>query len=96
MSTAYALPEVVDAVGDRAEVYVDGGIRSGTDALVALCLGARAVLVARPVLWALAAAGSGGVRQLLSELGDDLAHAMALSGAARLADLTSDLVAPAT
>ena len=54
------------------------------------------MLVARPVLWALAAAGSGGVRQLLSELGDDLAHAMALSGAARLADLTSDLVAPAT
>jgi 4-hydroxymandelate oxidase len=96
VSTAYALPEVVEAVGDRAEVYVDGGIRSGTDALVALCLGARAVLVARPVLWALAAAGAGGVRQLLTDLGDDLAHGMALTGAARVADLGADLVVPAT
>jgi 4-hydroxymandelate oxidase len=92
VSTADALPEVVDAVADRAEVYVDGGIRSGTDALVALSLGARAVLVARPVLWALAAAGGRGVQQMLHELTDDLAHAMALSGAATLADLTPDLV----
>lgn len=95
VSTAYALPEVVEAVGDRAEVYVDGGIRSGTDALVALALGARAVLVARPVLWALAAAGARGVGQMLAELTDDLAHAMALSGAARVADIEPDLVVPA-
>ena len=95
VSTAFALPEVVDAVGDRAEVYVDGGIRAGTDALVALALGARAVLVARPVLWALAAAGAAGVRQILHELTDDLAHTMALTGAARLDQLTPDLVVPA-
>ena len=95
VSTCAALPEVVDAVGDRAEVYVDGGIRSGTDALVALALGARAVLVARPVLWALAAAGAQGVRHVLDELRDDLAHVMALSGAPTLADLTPDLVATA-
>lgn len=94
VSTAYALPEVVDAVGDRAEVYVDGGIRSGTDALVALALGARAVLVARPVLWALTAAGARGVRQMLDELTADLGHVMALSGAVRLAELTPDLVVP--
>jgi 4-hydroxymandelate oxidase len=92
VSTCAALPEVVAAVGDRAEVYVDGGIRSGTDALVALALGARAVLVARPVLWALAAAGAHGVRHVLDELTDDLAHAMALTGAPTLADLTPDLL----
>jgi 4-hydroxymandelate oxidase len=95
VSTAYALPEVVDAVGDRGEVYVDGGIRAGTDALVALALGARAVLIARPMLWALAAAGAPGVRQILAELTDDLAHTMALTGAARLDQLTPDLVTPA-
>lgn len=94
VSTCAALPEVVDAVGDRAEVYVDGGIRSGTDALVALALGARAVLVARPVLWALAAAGAPGVRHVLDDLTDDLAHGMALSGAPTLADLTPDLLTP--
>jgi 4-hydroxymandelate oxidase len=95
VSTAYALPEVVDAVGDRAEVYVDGGIRSGTDALVALALGARAVFVAQPVLWALAAAGAAGVQHVLEDLTDDLAHAMALVGAADLSALTPDLVVPA-
>jgi 4-hydroxymandelate oxidase len=92
VSTARALPEVAEAVADRAEVYVDGGIRSGTDALVALALGARAVLVARPVLWGLAAAGEDGVRRVLDELAEDLRHAMALAGAARIADLTPDLV----
>jgi 4-hydroxymandelate oxidase len=96
VSTAQALPEVVAAVGDRAEVYVDGGIRSGADALIALALGARAVLVARPVLWALAAAGAAGVQHVLEDLSDDLAHAMALAGAADLAALTPDLVVPAS
>lgn len=95
VATARALPEVVDAVGDRAEVYVDGGIRSGTDALVALALGARAVLVARPVLWALTAAGSAGVRHVLEDLTGDLAHEMALVGAADVGGLTRDLVVPA-
>jgi 4-hydroxymandelate oxidase len=67
--------------------YVDGGIRSGEDALAALALGARAVLLGRPVLWALACGGADGVAELLTDLTGSLAHAMALAGAATLADV---------
>jgi 4-hydroxymandelate oxidase len=67
--------------------YVDGGIRSGEDALAALALGAQAVLVGRPVLWALACGGADGVAELLTGLTDGLAHAMALAGAASLAEV---------
>ncbi len=95
ISTAAALPEVLDAVGGVCEVYVDGGIRSGADALTALALGARAVLVAQPVLWALAAAGAPGVQHVLEDLRSDLERSMALVGAADLAGLTPDLVVPA-
>jgi isopentenyl diphosphate isomerase/L-lactate dehydrogenase-like FMN-dependent dehydrogenase len=56
------LPEVVQAVGERAEVYVDGGIRRGTDILKALALGARAVMIGRPMLWGLTTGGADGVR----------------------------------
>lgn len=80
--SALALPDVVAAVGGRAPVLVDGGIRSGLDVLVALTLGASAVLVGRPVLWALAAAGAEGVAAALADLTDDLRHALALVGAA--------------
>jgi 4-hydroxymandelate oxidase len=93
VATADALPEVAAAVGDRAEVYVDGGIHRGTDVLKALALGARAVLVGRPVLWALATGGAPGVQQLLSGLAAELRLAMALCGAVSLADLTPDLIA---
>jgi 4-hydroxymandelate oxidase len=75
-----ALPEVVDAVAGRIPVLFDGGIRSGSDALVALALGADAVLVGRPVLWALAAGGSDAVAHLLDLLRAELAQAMALAG----------------
>src|SRR5215469_4843234 len=61
-----ALPEIVDAVTGRCEVYLDGGIRRGTDILKALALGARAVLVGRPILWGLAVDGAAGVQQILS------------------------------
>ena len=67
--------------------YVDGGIRSGEDALAALALGARAVLLGRPVLWALACGGADGVAELLTGLTGSLAHAMALAGAPTLADV---------
>jgi len=60
-----ALPEVVEAVGERVEVLVDGGVRRGTDVLKALALGARAVLVGRPALWGLAVGGEQGVRDVL-------------------------------
>lgn len=93
VASADALPEVAEAVGDRAEVYVDGGIRRGTDVVKAVALGARAVLVGRPVVWGLATGGAAGVRSVLEQLRDELVRAMTLCGAASLDDLTSDLVA---
>ncbi|RJK97920.1 alpha-hydroxy acid oxidase [Vallicoccus soli] len=93
--SALALAEVVDAVAGRAPVLVDGGVRSGLDALVALALGASGVLVGRPVLWALAHGGADGVRAALAAVRDDLAHALALCGAASLAELDRSFVVPA-
>lgn len=85
--TVSALPDVAAAVAPYpgCEVLVDGGLRSGLDVLRALSLGARAVLVGRPVLWALATGGADGVRDLLTSWNADLAHQMALAGAATLA-----------
>jgi 4-hydroxymandelate oxidase len=93
VATADALAEVVAAVGGRAEVYVDGGIRHGTDVVKALALGARAVLVGRPVLWALATGGAAGVERFLAGLTAELRLAMALCGATAVAELTPDLIA---
>jgi len=89
IAPARALPGVVAALRDtpRCEVFADGGLRTGEDVLAALALGARAVFVGRPVLWALACGGAGCVRDLLTGLTTDLGHAMALAGAARIADL---------
>ena len=92
LPSALALADVVAAVGGRVPVLVDGGIRSGTDALVALGLGATAVLVGRPVLWALAAGGADAVTGLLEELAADLRHVLALAGATSPADVGPDLV----
>jgi|CXWL01.1.fsa_nt_gi 4-hydroxymandelate oxidase len=91
-ATLDVLPEVVAAVGDRAEVYVDGGVRSGTHALIALALGARAVFVGRPVLWGLAVGGRQGVVDVLALLRDELARAMRLAGAVDLGGLRDGLV----
>ena len=93
--SALALAEVVDAVDGRGLVLVDGGIRSGVDVLTALALGADAALLGRPALWALAAGGQDGVRRCLEAVRDDLAHAAALAGCARLSDVDRTLVAPA-
>lgn len=90
--SALALPEVLDAVGGRAPVLVDGGVRNGTDALVALALGASAVLVGRPLLWALASGGAAGVTAALTALDADLRHVMALAGAAGIGDLDPSMV----
>jgi 4-hydroxymandelate oxidase len=87
-----ALAEIAAAVGDAAEVYVDGGIRRGTDVVKALALGAHGVLVGRPVIWGLAADGEDGVRAVLDDLRAELVRAMTLCGAASLADVTADLV----
>lgn len=94
-ATLDALPEVVEAVRGRAEVYLDGGVRRGTDVLKALALGARAVLVGRPVLWGLALGGADGVRQVLERLKAELDTAMAIAGRRSLADVDRSLVAPA-
>ena len=90
--TVTALPEVVDAVAGRAEVYVDGGIRRGTDVIKAIALGARAVLVGRPVLWGLAVNGEAGVSAVLELLRKEIDLAMGLSGARNVSELTRDLI----
>jgi isopentenyl diphosphate isomerase/L-lactate dehydrogenase-like FMN-dependent dehydrogenase len=87
-----ALPDVVEAVAGRCEVYMDGGIRRGTDVLKALALGARAVLLGRPVLWGLAANGATGVQHVLEMLQDELVLAMVLSGRPTLASIDRSLV----
>lgn len=92
--SALALAEVVEAADGRAPVLVDGGIRSGLDVLVALALGAAAVLVGRPVVWGLATGGEAGVIEALTALRDDLAHVMALAGARRLDEVDRTLVTP--
>jgi isopentenyl diphosphate isomerase/L-lactate dehydrogenase-like FMN-dependent dehydrogenase len=79
-ATLDALPEVVDAIAGRAEVYLDGGIRRGTDVAKALALGARAVLAGRAPMFGLAAAGEDGVRHVLEILREELTLALCLLG----------------
>jgi isopentenyl diphosphate isomerase/L-lactate dehydrogenase-like FMN-dependent dehydrogenase len=83
-----ALPEVIDEVGNEVEVFVDGGVRRGTDVLKALALGARAALIGRPVLWGLAAGGEDGVRDVLEILRREIALGMQLLGCARCHHIT--------
>jgi 4-hydroxymandelate oxidase len=87
-----ALPEVVEAVAGRCDVYVDGGVRRGTDVLKALALGARAVLLGRPILWGLAVNGEIGVHHVLQLLRAELVLAMSLAGCATLRSITRSLV----
>jgi 4-hydroxymandelate oxidase len=92
VASAHALPEVVDAVGEEVEVYVDGGLRAGSDVLTALALGARAVFVGRPVVWGLATGGADGVARVLAGLSEELAHTMALCGLPAVRDVPRDTV----
>ena len=92
LGTLDALPEIVDAVHGRAEVYMDGGIRRGTDVLKALALGAKAVLVGRSPLWGLALGGAEGVRAVLEHLRNEFALAMALTGRSTVAQIDRGLV----
>jgi isopentenyl diphosphate isomerase/L-lactate dehydrogenase-like FMN-dependent dehydrogenase len=87
-----ALPEVVEAVEGRCEVYVDGGVRRGTDVLKALALGARAVLLGRPILWGLAVNGELGVRHIFQLLLAEFELAMALAGCPTTKSITRSLV----
>ena len=92
-ATIEVLPRIVDAVAGRVEVLVDGGVRRGTDVIKALALGARAVLLGRPILWGLASAGQDGIAAVLGLLKSEIDEAMALTGSARIADVTRDLIA---
>jgi 4-hydroxymandelate oxidase len=92
VATIRALPEVVDVAGGRLEILIDGGVRRGTDVIKALALGAKAVLVGRPVLWGLALDGERGVSQVLEMLRAEFDLAMALCGCSTIGDVTRDLV----
>jgi isopentenyl diphosphate isomerase/L-lactate dehydrogenase-like FMN-dependent dehydrogenase len=83
-----ALPEIAEAVGDRCEIYLDGGVRRGTDVLKALALGARAVLVGRAFLWALAVDGEAGVSHVLELFRDEVQLGLRLLGCRSPADVT--------
>ncbi len=92
-ATIEVVSEIADALtGTGCEVYMDGGVRRGTDVLKALALGARAVLVGRPVLWGLAARGEEGVHHVLELLRSELELAMALSGKPDISSITRELV----
>ncbi|MFP5331394.1 MAG: alpha-hydroxy acid oxidase [Acidimicrobiia bacterium] len=86
------LPAVLDIVGDSAEVYADGGIRSGSDLLKVLALGARAGLIGRPVWWGLATAGEEGVGRVLDIILDDFTEAMRLCGVRDIHEVSRDLL----
>jgi 4-hydroxymandelate oxidase len=96
MATIEALPAVVDAVAGRAPVLLDGGVRRGVDVLAAIALGASAALIGRPYLWALAADGEAGVRQVLELLRAELELAMALAGCPSIGAIGPDLIAQST
>ena len=86
-ATIQALPEIVDAVGDRLDVLMDGGVRRGGDVIKALALGARAVLVGRPYLYALAAAGEPGVARMLEIFRDEMTTTLSLLGCPTVSEL---------
>jgi len=88
VATLDALPEVVDAADGRLEVWVDGGVRRGTDVLRALALGARIVLLGRPVLWGLTVGGEQGVLDVLTRLRDEIEEALVLCGCRSPAEVT--------
>ena len=91
-SSIVKLPEVVAAVGDRVEVYMDGGVRSGIDVIKAVALGANGVLIGRPWVWAMAGRGQQGLTDLLGVFQQEIAVAMALMGVKRIADINPGLI----
>jgi 4-hydroxymandelate oxidase len=91
-ATIEVLPEIVEAAGDKIDILMDGGIRRGADVVKALALGAKAVLVGRPVVWGLSADGEAGVRSVLDVLRLEFDNVMGLCGCTSMNDLTRDLI----
>jgi (S)-2-hydroxy-acid oxidase len=91
-ATIAMLPRIVETVKGRAEVFLDGGIRRGTDVLKALALGAQAVLIGRPYVWGLAVDGEAGVKRVLALLRGEVELAMALAGCPKISDIKRSLV----
>ena len=92
VAPADALPDIADAVGERALLVVDGGVRRGIDVLKGIALGADLVGIGRPALWGLAVDGADGVQRVLELLRDELSLAMALTGCRSVAEITPDLL----
>jgi len=92
-STIEALPEVVSAVNGKVEVFLDGGVRLGTDAFKALALGAKAVFIGRPILWGLAYNGKEGVKQVLGIMRNEFERCMTLSGCRNVQEIDRSMVA---
>jgi 4-hydroxymandelate oxidase len=93
-ATCEVLPRVVDLVGDACEIYVDGGVRRGSDVLKAIALGARAVLVGRPILWGMCVGGEQGATRVLEILRAELDEAMLLCGCTTPRDINRSLLTP--
>ncbi|XP_065057784.1 2-Hydroxyacid oxidase 1-like [Rhopilema esculentum] len=92
-STIDALPEVIEAVNGKVEVYLDGGIRQGTDAFKALALGAKAVFIGRPVLWGLTYGGEVGVKKVLEILKNEFERCLTLTGCRSVSEIKKSMVA---
>jgi 4-hydroxymandelate oxidase len=95
LASIEVLPEVVDAVGEKIEVYLDGGIRRGADVVRALALGARAVLLGRPMFWGLACGGEHGLSDVLDLLREEVEMAMILCGRPTIESIDGTVVARA-
>ena len=91
-ATAEVLEEITEAVGGRIKVFVDGGIRSGTDIFKALAMGADGVLICRPFVTAVYGGGREGVQCYIEKLGAELADTMAMCGAFTLSDISRDMI----
>ena len=89
-SSIRMLPDIVEAVGDKVEVHVDGGIRSGQDILKAMCLGAKGTYVGRPYLYGLGTAGKAGVAKMFEILKTELDTTMALCGERKITEVSRD------
>ena len=91
-ATAEVLPEIVDTVKGKVKIFVDGGIRSGTDIFKALAIGADGVLIARPYVTAVYGGGEEGVKVFTEKFGEELKDTMSMCGAFSLKEITRDMV----